>query len=56
MVEELGRRILAGQITEAGGALRWVDLAAFAARAIELSRSDRRHAEEHSALVFFDRL
>lgn len=55
VVEEPGRRIVAQQIAEAGDALPWVNLAAFATKAIALSQTDRRDAEGHSGLVFFDR-
>lgn len=55
VVDEPGRRIVAGQISEGGDALPWENLAAFAIKAMELSRADRRDAESHSGLVFFDR-
>jgi predicted ATPase len=55
VVEEPGRRIVGEQVAERGIALPWVDLAAFAIKAIELSRADRRDAERHLGLVFFDR-
>jgi predicted ATPase len=55
VVDEPGRRIVARQLAEGGDALPWVNLAAFALKAIELSRADRRDAESRLGLVFFDR-
>jgi predicted ATPase len=55
VVEEPGRRIVAKQVAEGGNALPWDNLAAFATKAIELSRADRIDAESRFGLVFFDR-
>jgi predicted ATPase len=55
VVEEPGRRIVAQQLALNGNALPWQNLAAFAKKAIELSRQDRHDAETHSGLIFFDR-
>ena len=38
-----------------GAALPWVDLAAFAKRAIELAAADKRRAASKTGWVFFDR-
>ena len=65
VVEEPGRRIIAGQLRSGGNALPWCDPAAFARRAVELAildmaRADRpladqggRHPERN--WIFFDR-
>jgi predicted ATPase len=55
VVEEPGRRIVAEQVATKGNTLPWVNLAAFATKAIELSRADRRDANDCLGLVFFDR-
>jgi predicted ATPase len=55
VVEEPGRRIIADEIARGGAALPWVDLAAFAQRAIEVTLQDRDDAARHSGWVFFDR-
>lgn len=55
VVEEPGRRINADEIARGGAALPWVDVAAFAQRAIEVALQDREHAARHPGLVFFDR-
>ena len=56
IVEEPGRRIVQAAL-EGGGeeVLPWVDLAAFARRAIELALADREAASTHAGWVFFDR-
>ena len=55
-VEEPGRRIVRQELAVDGGALPWVDGAAFARRAIELAIADRRAAADRPAgWVFFDR-
>lgn len=49
VVEEPGRRIVEEEKAGAGAALPWVDLAAFARRAVVMSRSDHhllRHLRE----------
>lgn len=55
VVEEPGRRIVADQHASGGDALPWVNLAAFAEKAIALAHEDRRIAATQSGLVFFDR-
>lgn len=53
-VSEPGRRIVAEEVGKGGQALPWVDLAAFAERAMSVSRADRA-AAGGSRWVFFDR-
>ena len=55
VVEEPGRRIVVEEHEGAGIALPWVNLAAFAQRAIAMSLNDRIAAAETQGLVFFDR-
>ncbi len=55
MVEEPGRRIVAEERVGAGTALPWVDLAAFAWRAVAMARSDLASAAKTPGTVFFDR-
>ena len=55
VVEEPGRRIVAEELEDTGAALPWVDLAAFAQRAIAMSLADREEAAKRRGLVFFDR-
>lgn len=52
---EPGRRIVREEQAGGGGALPWVDLAAFARRAIAMAIDDRAAAEAMSGWVFFDR-
>ena len=55
-VEEPGRRIVRQELAVDGGALPWINGAAFARRAIELAIADRRAAADRPAgWVFFDR-
>lgn len=54
-VPEPGRRIVAEELGAGGQALPWVDLAAFARRAIRLAFEDRRRAASETGWVFFDR-
>ncbi|MDJ1016723.1 MAG: AAA family ATPase [Paracoccaceae bacterium] len=54
-VPEPGRRIVADELVGRGKALPWVDLKAFALRAIEMARSDLEAAHHQDGLVFFDR-
>ncbi len=54
-VPEPGRRIVAEEIAGDGRALPWVDLEAFALRAIAMARSDLEAARHHDGIVFFDR-
>ncbi|XHS02275.1 ATPase [Sphingomonas sp. DBB INV C78] len=55
IVEEPGRRIVAEELEGSGAALPWVDLAAFARRAVEMALSDRQAARDRAGPVFFDR-
>src|SRR3546814_20097163 len=55
VVEEPGRRIIAEEREGSGHALPWVNLAAFAERAVELSLEDRARAKDLRGPVFFDR-
>lgn len=55
VVEEPGRRIIAEENRNAGRALPWINLAAFAERAIETSLRDRTQAANIPGVVFFDR-
>jgi predicted ATPase len=54
-VPEPGRRIVEEEMRSDGGALPWVDLAAFARRAIEMALGDRRVPDVAAGWVFFDR-
>ena len=54
-VDEPGRRVIKAEIDTGGRALPWVDLAAFARRAIEVSIEDRNAAADRPGWVFFDR-
>lgn len=54
-VSEPGRRIVEEELRGKGKALPWVDLAAFARRAIDLASADRRQAASETGWVFFDR-
>lgn len=53
-VEEPGRRIVKQETSGQGIALPWVDLEAFAHRAVAMSLTDREQAP-HTGWVFFDR-
>lgn len=55
VVEEPGRRIVIEELQGDGSALPWVDVPAFARRAIVMSLADRETAAQLSGLVFFDR-
>lgn len=52
---EPGRRIVAEELDGAGRALPWVDLQAFAQRAVEMARADLLEARKAEGVVFFDR-
>lgn len=54
-VEEPGRRIVAQELAGEGRALPWVDMAAFARRAMAVALEDRARAENCEGRVFFDR-
>lgn len=55
VVEEPGRRIVAEEVSGDGSALPWVDLAAFARRAVAMALEDRAQAAVTNGWVFFDR-
>jgi predicted ATPase len=55
VVEEPGRRIVREEMDKGGSALPWIDAAAFARRAIELSLADLAGAGGATDWVFFDR-
>ncbi|MGP1253231.1 MAG: AAA family ATPase [Kiloniellales bacterium] len=55
VIEEPGRRIVTEEKAGTGAALPWIDMAAFARRAIAMARSDLSFAERQSGFVFFDR-
>ena len=54
-IDEPGRRIVAEELKRNGRALPWVDAAAFARRAIEMSLADLMVADTSARWVFFDR-
>jgi predicted ATPase len=54
-VAEPGRRIVAEERAGEGLALPWIDLAAFARRAVAMATADRAAAEVMPGWVFFDR-
>ncbi|MBO9436371.1 AAA family ATPase [Ruegeria sp. R13_0] len=54
-VLEPGRRIVEEEIAGDSKALPWIDMNAFAMRAIEIARSDLEAAQLHCGPVFFDR-
>lgn len=55
VVEEPGRRIVQQELANGGSALPWLDLGAFARRAIALALADREAMRDHPGPVFFDR-
>ncbi|MEP1698566.1 MAG: AAA family ATPase [Paracoccaceae bacterium] len=54
-VPEPGRRIVADETAMGGEALPWLDMKAFALRAVEMAKSDLEAAQQAGSLVFFDR-
>lgn len=54
-VEEPGRRIVSQEMEHGGQALPWIDLAAFARRAVDMALEDLRRMNDENGLVFFDR-
>ncbi|MCB1381234.1 MAG: AAA family ATPase [Rhizobiaceae bacterium] len=54
-VEEPGRKIVLQELNGAGVALRWVDLEAFARRAIDMETGHRNRVAYSQGWVFFDR-
>ncbi len=55
VVEEPGRRIVREELESKGGDLPWINLAAFAQRAIALSIEDHAAASQRGGWTFFDR-
>ncbi|WP_337181315.1 AAA family ATPase [Shinella sp.] len=55
VVEEPGRRIVQEELAAGGSALPWLDLAAFARRAVAVALADRRRMADRPGPVFFDR-
>ena len=55
VVDEPGRRVVKAELQSGGEALPWVDVAAFARRAIETSIDDLDAAAAFPGWVFFDR-
>jgi predicted ATPase len=55
VVEEPGRRIVQAELACGGNLLPWIDLAAFARRAIDVAIADRAAMADHEGPVFFDR-
>ncbi len=54
-VSEPGRRIVEEEIAGDSKALPWIDMEAFAMRAVETAQSDLEAAQLHCGPVFFDR-
>lgn len=54
-VTEPGRRIVRQELAGDGAALPWVDMAAFARRAVDMALVDRAAAPRTGGWVFFDR-
>ncbi|MEJ6402602.1 AAA family ATPase [Yoonia sp. 2307UL14-13] len=54
-VNEPGRRIVVDELSETGKALPWVNLKAFARRAVEMAKSDLSTAKTDGGIIFFDR-
>ncbi len=55
VVEEPGRRIVEDETKGSGSALPWVDMTAFARRAVAMALQDRDDASRYEGWVFFDR-
>jgi predicted ATPase len=54
-VQEPGRRIVSEELARRGKALPWLDMKAFALRAVEMAKSDLQVAKHIDGIVFFDR-
>lgn len=54
-VPEPGRRIVREELAASGAALPWVDMTAFAWRALELAAKDIADAPQDADWIFFDR-
>lgn len=55
VVSEPGRQIVEEELRGDGTALPWVDLSAFASRAIRVAADDRKRMADETTWVFFDR-
>ncbi|EJT05600.1 AAA family ATPase [Rhizobium sp. CCGE 510] len=55
VVEEPGRRIVSQELEGGGAALPWIDMVAFARRAIAMAMADYIAANEQASWTFFDR-
>lgn len=55
VVSEPGRRIIHEEVQGDGGALPWVNLSAFAQRAIQVAADDRKRMSNKTGWIFFDR-
>ncbi|MGD0445259.1 MAG: AAA family ATPase [Edaphobacter sp.] len=55
IIEEPGRRIVVEEMNNGGSALPWVDMAAFANRAIATAMADRSSVPASDGWIFFDR-
>jgi predicted ATPase len=55
VIEEPGRRIVVEEMNNRGSALPWVDMAAFARRAIATALADRSSTPASGGWIFFDR-
>ncbi|ANM10955.1 MULTISPECIES: AAA family ATPase [unclassified Rhizobium] len=55
IVEEPGRRIVRQELESDGAALPWIDMAAFARRAIEMATADHAATRGRTGWTFFDR-
>jgi predicted ATPase len=55
VIEEPGRRIVVEEMNNGGSALPWVDMAAFAHRAIATALADRSSVPASGGWIFFDR-
>jgi predicted ATPase len=55
VIEEPGRRIVIEEMNNGGSALPWVDMTAFAHRAITMTLADRSSAAASAGWIFFDR-
>ena len=54
-IEEPGRRIVKQELSDEGSALPWLNLSAFAKKAIAMAQKDLKSVQPTGALVFFDR-
>ncbi len=55
IVPEPGRRIVSDELAGYGKALPWVNMEAFAQRAVEMAKRDLEVAQQTGGIVFFDR-